>query len=363
MFAAVDVAKLGALPEVVPALVVDLATFDANVAVADDWFNRSAKKIRPHVKTHRTPALALRQLTTAAAGLTCATVGEAEVMVGAGARDILIANEVVDPGKLGRLAALARSAEVSVAVDSADGAAALARAARPAGSTIAVLVDVDVGLGRCGVAGPAPAVELGAKVQQTTGLRLAGLMGYEGRRRAHDAGRAEVIEGAYTMLAEAKQAFDRAGLPTDVVSAAGTSTLREALADPAITEIQAGTYALMESDLDGLDLPFRQALWIVATVISRSDDHAVLDAGRKSVASDYGPPEPLAPGAEVAGFNEEHTILRFNRALGSPPALGARVLLRPGHVRLTFNLHDFVWLVHADGSADKVRVSGRGRSW
>jgi D-serine deaminase-like pyridoxal phosphate-dependent protein len=360
--AGVDVGQFRDLPDSAPALVVDIAAFDANVAAADEWFRESAKKIRPHVKTHRTPALALRQLTSAAAGLTCATVGEAESMVQAGASDILIANELVDPGKLDRVVALARGAQVCVAVDSVDAADALARAARAAGSTVAVLVDVDVGLGRCGVAGPAAAVELGALIRRMSGLRLAGLMGYEGRRRPRDVDRDGVIKRAYATLAEVRHGFERAGLPTGVISAAGTSTLREALADPVITEIQAGTYALMESDLNGLDLPFQKALWIVATVISRSEDRVVIDVGRKSIASDYGPPRPLNPAAVVTAFNEEHTVLRFDPSVESPPALGERIILEPGHVRLTFNLHDYVWLAHQDGTVSKVPVGGRGRS-
>jgi D-serine deaminase-like pyridoxal phosphate-dependent protein len=227
-----------------------------------------------------------------------------------------------------------------------------------------VLVDIDVGLGRCGVPGPAEAVKLGTVAEQTPGLRLAGLMGYEGRQRAGGEGRAAVIEHAYTMLAEAKRAFGRAGLPVDTVSSAGTSTLREALADPVITEIQAGTYALMEADLDGLGLPFGPALSVVATVISRGRDRAVLDAGRKSIAGDYGPPRPLIPGAEVTGFNEEHTTLRFpGPPAAPPPALGERVTLRPAHTRLTFNLHDAVWLAHPDGSFERAPVTARGRSW
>jgi D-serine deaminase-like pyridoxal phosphate-dependent protein len=358
-----DVADLADLPELAsPALVVDLARFEANVAAADQWFSGTGKLIRPHVKTHRTPALALRQLTSAAAGLTCATVGEAEIMVQAGAGDILIANEVVDRGKLGRIATLAHQAQVCVAADSPEAVTALADAARSAGSTVAVLVDVDVGLGRCGVAGPEAATALGAMVERTTGLRLAGLMGYEGRRRPGDPGRAAVIERAYASLAEVKESFERSGLPAGIVSAAGTSTLREALADPVITEIQAGTYALMESNIDGLGLPFQPALCIVATVISRTADRAVLDVGRKSVAGDYGPPRPLVREAEVAAFNEEHTTLRYDLAAGPVPELGQRVVLRPEHVRLTFNLHDVVWLAYQDGSVERARVSARGRS-
>ena len=343
-----------------PALIVRVAAFEANVAAADGLLRGSHKRLRPHVKTHRTPALALRQLTAVTAGLTCATVGEAEAMVDAGAGDVLVANEVVQPGKLARLAALARRARMGVAVDSAEGVRALGEAARRAGAEVLALVDVDVGLGRCGVAGPAAAVELARVVAGTRGLALAGLMGYEGRLRADRHDRARTIARAYEALAATKDAFDRAGLAAATVSSAGTSTLREALADPTITEVQAGTYALWEANLDGLPLPFAPAWALVATVISRTGERAVLDVGRKSIACDYGPPVPLADGAVLESIHEEHTTLRF--AAGAP-ALGERVELRPGHVRLTFNLHDTAWLLHGDGSVEPVAVAARGRSW
>ncbi len=343
-----------------PALVVDLRTFDANVAAADALVGGTAKRIRPHVKTHRTPALALRQLTTVTSGLTCATVGEAEAMVAAGARDVFVANEVIAPGKLERLAALRDRARISIAVDSDAGADALAAAAHGHHAPIEVLVDVDVGLGRCGVTGPDEAVGLGRVVERAAGLRLVGFMGYEGRRRVDAADRAAVIAHAYAVLAETAGAFERAGLPTDVVSSAGTSTLLEAIADPTITEIQAGTYALMEVDLDGLSLPFVPATSVVAAVISQTGDRAILDVGRKSIACDYGPPAPLWPGAELESIHEEHTTLRFPG--GDPPVLGTRVALRPEHVRLTFNLHDAVWLAQGDASFERAPVSARGRS-
>jgi D-serine deaminase-like pyridoxal phosphate-dependent protein len=348
----------GELPS--PALLVREAAFDANLAAADELLRGSPKRLRPHVKTHRTPALASRQLTAATAGLTCATVGEAETMVEAGAGDVLVANEVLQSGKLARLAALAQRARVAVAVDSADGVRALGEAVRRAAAEVLVLVDVDVGLGRCGVAGPAQAVELARLVERTRGLRLEGIMGYEGRLRSGRDGRARTIARAYELLAETKDAFDRAGLAAGTVSSAGTSTLHEALADPTITEIQAGTYALMEADLDGLALPFLPACSVVATVISRTGDRAVLDVGRKSIACDYGPPAPLLDGAVLESIHEEHTTLRLG---GAALSLGDRVELRPGHVRLTFNLHDAAWLVRDDGSVEPVAVAARGRSW
>jgi D-serine deaminase-like pyridoxal phosphate-dependent protein len=144
-----------------------------------------------------------------------------------------------------------------------------------------------------------------------------------------------------------------------VVSSGGTSTFQQAVADPAITEIQAGTYALMETDLAGLGLPFVPALTVSAMVISRSGSRIVLDAGRKSISCDYGPPTPLPPEATLTAINEEHTTLQWD---GEPPDFGARVELRPLHVRLTFNLHDEVWLARGDKVIDRLPVLARGRS-
>ena len=344
-----------------PALVVDLDVFEENVAAAEAMAVGTGTTIRPHVKTHRTPGLALRQLGPGVIGVTCATVGEAEAMVDAGIRDVLLANEIVTRSKVSRMMALTDRARVGVAVDSEEGLAALAGLAANSGADaqVGVLVDIDVGLGRCGVAGPEAARKLARAAAGARGIRLDGLMGYEGRLRASDPERAALIAKAYHGLADAKKALEDDGLEVRVVSSAGTSTLREAIADPVVTEIQAGTYALMESDLDGLGLPFRQAVTIWSTVISRAPGRVVVDAGRKVVAGDYGPPEVLAADARLLSFHEEHTTLAWD---GELPELGSLVMLRPSHVRLTFNLHDSVWLARGDELIERLPVSARGRS-
>jgi D-threonine aldolase len=342
-----------------PSLFVDLPTFEANVAAADAMVAGTGTSIRPHVKTHRTPGLALRQQTPGANGVTCATVGEAEAMVDAGIDDVLLANEIVTRSKVERLVALAGRARVAVAVDSTDGLEGLSSAATRLGHEVGILVDVDVGLERCGVDGPAAALDLARAVSRAPGVRLDGLMGYEGRTRADHVDRAEVIARAYEGLAKAKIVLEADGFEVRVVSSAGTSTLHEATADPVVTEVQAGTYALMESDLAGLDLPFRPAVSVSSTVISRAPGRVVLDAGRKSIASDYGPPEPLGPEARVIAFHEEHSTLAWE---GDLPPLGSQIMLRPAHVRLTFNLHDAVWLARGDELVECLPVTARGRS-
>ena len=342
-----------------PALVVDLDVFDANVAAMAALLKGTGKTVRPHVKTHRTPELARRQLGDGAVGVTCATVGEAEVMVAAGIDDVLLANEVVDRAKLERLAALAARARVAVAVDDPEPVETLSRAAVRAAATIGVLIDVDVLLHRCGVPSAAAAVELAVAVDRAPGLRLRGIMGYEGRLRFGEGDRAHRISNAYAVLAEVRSALLAAGFPVDVVSAAGTSTLREALADPIITEVQAGVYALMEPQLLGPQLPFRGAVAIRATVISRHPGRIVLDAGRRVVGMEYGPPVPIGFSARRIAISDEHATIELPDPV---PALASTLDLAPGQIRTTFNLHDQVWVSRQGKLVDRWQITARGSS-
>ena len=342
-----------------PALLVDLDIFDANVAAMASLLRGTGKTVRPHVKTHRTPELARRQLVGGAIGVTCATVGEAEAMVAAGIADVLVANEVVNQGKITRLVRLAGQARVAVAVDDAEPVARLSQAASEAAAAIDVLIDVDVLLHRCGVASAADAVRLARAVATSPALRLRGLMGYEGRVRASVDDREAIIAGAYETLRMARDAVQAAGFHVETVSAAGTSTLREAIADPTITEIQAGVYAIMEPELLDLGLPFRCAATVRGTVISRHDGRIVLDVGRRSAGMDYGPPQPV--GIEVTDIvvSDEHMRVGVR---GEAPALGTQVEMVPGQIRTTFNLHDEVWLTRGGRIVDRWPISARGSS-
>lgn len=342
-----------------PALLVDLDLFEANVAAMAALLEGSGKTVRPHVKTHRTPELARRQLGGAAAGITCATVGEAEAMVAAGLSDVLLANEIVDAAKLDRLVALASPAGLTVAADDPAPLRALSSRAAAAAVEIGVLIDVDVGLHRCGVGAPAEALALAALIERSPGLRLAGLMGYEGRLRASVPAREARIAGAYARLAEVRAALLGAGFAVPCVSAAGTSTLLEALADPTITEIQAGVYALMEPELADLGLPFACAARIRGTVVSRHAGRFVVDIGRRAVGVEYGPPVACELAVGTVTVGDEHTIVTLE---GAAPDLGATVDFIPGQIRTTFNLHDHVWLTRGGRIVDRWPVSARGGS-
>ena len=359
---ATTVAGPGAAPDTgfsTPALVLDLDVFEANLASMARLLEGTGKTIRPHVKTHRTPEIARRELGGAAIGVTCATVGEAEAMVEAGIDDVFVANEVVDPAKVARLVALGHRARMAVAVDDPVPTATLSREAVGAGVTVDVLIDVDVLLHRCGVASAADAVRLAADIERAPGLRLRGIMGYEGRIRLTEPDRDAKIASSYAKLAEVRTALLEAGFPVEVVSAAGTTTVFEALADPTITELQAGVYALMEPELLGTGLPFDLAVAIRGTVISRHPGRIVLDIGRRVVGMEYGPPVPIGFTATHIAISDEHATIQMADPL---PALGSQVDLAPGQIRTTFNLHDDVWVSRAGRLVDRWPISARGSS-
>jgi D-serine deaminase-like pyridoxal phosphate-dependent protein len=338
---------------------VDLDVFEANVAAMADLLRGTGKVLRPHVKTHGTPELARRQLGDSVSGLTCSTVGEAEAMADAGLDDVFVANEVVDPAKIARLVALAHRARVAVALDDAEPAAVLSREASAAGVTVDVLIDIDIFLHRCGVASPQDALALAQKIDRLPGLRLRGVMGYEGRIRLTDKDRTGKINRAYAALAEAAATLRFAGFPVEVVSGAGTSTLKEALVDPTITEIQAGVYALMEPELLIMDLPFRCAAALRGTVISRHPGRIVTDVGRRVVGIEYGAPIPVGLTIKGIWVSDEHSTIAMDDPL---PALGSRIDLTPGQIRTTFNLHDHVWVTRGGEVVDQWPITARGSS-
>lgn len=345
-----------------PALVVDVAAMDRNIRRMAAFFAEGSCRLRPHFKAHKTPAIARRQLAAGACtGLTCATVAEAEVAASC-CSSILLANEPVGPGKGDRLAALAAGCEVIVAVDSAAGLDTLAAAARRAGVTLGVLVDVNVGQGRCGVVPGADAVGLAHRVADTPGVALRGLMGYEGHLVAlPDRGEREArTRRALEELVATARLLRAAGLPCDIVSAGGTGTYDISGRIDGITEVQAGSYVLMDSDYGRLDVPFEQASWVLGTVISRPDpSRCVADCGHKAMTKDHGLPTVRdIDGASVVALNDEHATIALPP--GSPVRVGDRIYLRPSHTDPTINLHDVLYAIDGDRVVDVWPIAARG---
>ena len=354
--------KLHEIPT--PALVVDIAAMERNIARMAEFFAGAGCKVRPHFKAHKTPAIARRQLAAGSCtGLTCATVGEAEVIVAERlTEDILIANEVVGPGKAERVAKLAARANVKVAVDSDAGLEELAQAARAEGAEVGVLVDVDVGLPRCGVAPGEPALALAKRVASTDGVRLRGLMGYEGHvvgieeREKREAGATESIE----RLLETARLVRAAALPCEIVSAGGTGTYDITGGMEGVTEIQAGSYVLMDTAYAKLDIPFELAFSVLGTVVSRpKPELCVTDSGHKACTFDHGRPSVKGvEGASVVFLSDEHASIALPAE--STVAVGDRIELWPSHIDPTINLHDSIYALDGDEVAEVWPVAARG---
>lgn len=345
-----------------PAIVVDVAVMERNIQRMAAFFASGSCRLRPHFKAHKTPEIARRQLAAGScAGLTCATVSEAEIAADF-CRGILIANEIAGRSKADRVAALARRIEIVVAVDSTAGLEEIDAAALRADTRIGVLVDVNVGQNRCGVPPGEAAVDLARRVASARGVVFRGVMGYEGHLvsvpdRPEREARTRKAMGDLVATARILQ---NAGLPCDTVSAGGTGTYDISGRIDGITEIQAGSYVLMDSDYGRLDVPFEQAFWVLGTVISRpTAARCVADCGHKSTTKDHGHPVVRGiDGAVVTSLNDEHATITV-------PAdcrlqVGDRVYLRPSHTDPTINLHDVLYAVEGERVVDVWPIAARG---
>lgn len=344
-----------------PALLLDLDVARRNIAAMADRLQPFGTQLRPHIKAHKCVELAELQLAAGAIGVACATVWEAAAMA-LRVDDILVANQIVTAEKLAVLAALATERRITVAVDDADNVAALADAAARAGAILEIVIEVDVGMRRGGARTVEEALVLADAVARLPSLRLRGVQGYEG----HCMGEPDsAVRGRATRLANARltEAVDRlaaAGHQPAVVSAGGTGTFAITAADPKITEIQAGSYVVMDEFHDRL-VPgaFDFALSVLGTAVSRHGSTVVLDAGRKSVSTDFGMPHLAAyPDARVRLFAEEHCLVDF---AGAPPlAPGDTAEITIDYAPTTVNLHD-VFHVVEDGVVTGIwRICARG---
>ena len=346
-----------------PALVVDLAAYERNLARLAGRVAEAGLRIRPHSKTHKSPVIARDQIDRGAVGVCCQKVGEAEVMVEGGVADILVSNQVVGGRKIARLAALARYARVSVCVDDAGNLAEIGAAAEAFGSEIGVLVEIDVGAARCGVPPGEAAVRLAQAADGAAGLRFAGLQAYHGDAQ-HFRDRAErraAVMAAAALTRSTIDALAGVGLACETVAGGGTGTLEFDLEVGVLNELQAGSYIFMDADYAGVLDDFEHSLFVRATVMSApTASRRVTDAGLKALAFDSGPPLVHGvDGATYTGPSDEHGTLTIGNEVDL--GLGDAVMLIPGHCDPTVNLYD--WYVgFRDGMVERVwPVAARGR--
>jgi len=345
---------------VTPALVLDIEAAQRNIDhMASELKQIGAAVIRPHYKAHKNPDIARRQVAAGAGGLSMATVWEAVVLAAAGFDDLFVVNTVAHPAKLRVLAELAREHRILVAVDEAGNAAALSAAAAQAGSTLGIMIEVDTGMDRCGVDSAADCLTLARQVTGLPGLRLDGITGYEGHCSLtpdndlrHDRQRE-----AMAFFINVAGMLEADGIACPIRSAGGIATWNWTAAFPGITEIQAGTYVVMDN-FHGVMVPgFEHSLTIQATVISRQSGKVIVDAGNKSVAD---PADVTIIGHDLAvsRFDEEHGI--FDAPGGSPLRVGDPVALVPGYSPSTVNWYDAYHVVQDGVVVDIWPVIPRG---
>jgi D-serine deaminase-like pyridoxal phosphate-dependent protein len=345
-----------------PALLLDLDLARQNIALMAAKFRSLPSSLRPHIKAHKSPELALMEVRAGAIGVACATVWEAIVMAEAGIRDVLVANEVVHPDKVQALAAAAREHRLTVAVEDERNVAALEEAAGRNGSQLEILVEVDVGMGRCGVRDPEAALRVAKSVAASRHLRFRGLQGYEGHcmHEPDRSVREREAAAANSKLVQVVTHLSGNGLAPEVVSAGGTGTYYTTGASPHVTEVQAGAYSVMDCRHERLvPSTFQIALTVLATVVSRQGRTIVLDAGRKSVSTEFVPP-PLAHGlgGEVRYYAEEHTLIDF---AGTPPVdVGDAVELYTGYAATAVNLYDVYHVIEDGVVTDIWPITPRG---
>lgn len=334
-----------------PALVVDLDAFEHNLRHMAAFARDAGIRLRPHAKTHKSAEVARLQIDAGAVGQCCQKVGEAEVLVRGGVRDVLVSNEVIAPAKLERLAALAREARIGLCFDAEAAVEAASRAAARAGVSIDGMVEIDVGMQRCGVDSPAAAVALAQRIARSPGLVFRGLQAYHGMAQHLPslAEREAAIGHAARVVRATVDALAAAGLPCEIVSGAGTGTFRMESASGVWNELQVGSYLFMDTDYARIGSghgprydEFRHSLFVLATVMSvPTPKRAVVDAGLKSYSGEKGLPWVHGrSGLTVTGMSDEHGKIEVDAGT-APPALGEKLWLIPGHCDPTINLHDW----------------------
>jgi len=356
-----------------PALVVDLDVMDRNIETLHGRFDQSSAKVRPHVTGHQTPKIAHRQLQAAntVGGISVTSVGEAEVFSDAGITDILVSSQIVTRSKIRRLCTLAGSNRIGVAVDNPQNVSDLSQAAEAQGVTLGVLVELDVGLGRCGVAPGDEALELARAVANSPGLRFDGIMAIAPlpsfsseasdfpERQERDATSWQVLQH----VLETRELIEKNSLPVSVVSVGGTHNYDVAAGMAGITEVQAGSYPLMDHLYCRMRPEFSPAAKVLAAVISRPTGQlAVLDAGHKATGPDRG----LAVlegvvGAQTVRFSAEHGVLELQSGPAQNMKSGDKAWLVPYNLGLCFNQYDYVRAVRGDKLEGFWPIAGRGR--
>lgn len=346
-----------------PALLLDLDVLEANIAHVAQSCRANGVNWRPHFKGHKTIEIAKRQLAAGAIGITCAKLGEAEILAAAGVRDILIANQIVGDAKIARLVRLLDMADVIVSVDSIENIAALAAATH--GKRLRVVMEVNTGMNRAGVEPGEPALALAAEIAKHPGLHLVGVMGWEAHATsiADPALKEKTVATAIGLLTATADQCRKAGHDMRIVSCGGTGTFLYCVKQPGVTEVQVGGAVLGDEHYRGhhnVNMPV--SLTLLARVTSRpAPTRIILDAGRKTMSADTAIPRPLnVPPVADVWLSAEHARLELE-APSDTPRVGDRVEFVLGYTDTTVHLHEEI-VAMRKGAVEAVwKVAGRGK--
>ncbi|MDA1190920.1 MAG: DSD1 family PLP-dependent enzyme [Candidatus Poribacteria bacterium] len=349
-----------------PALIVDLDVMERNIRTMADTIIRDAGvQWRPHTKAMKSPAIARKLMDAGAHGVTCAKLGEAEAMAAGGIDHILIANQIVGQQKIDRLVALRRHTDVICAVDNLENVEMMDRAGIKADVPLSVVIEIDVGMQRAGVAPGEKTVELARRIAGRRGVQLAGLMAWEAHtlRFTDENEKRQAIREALEQVAATAQACRDEGIPIGIVSCGGTGTYWLTARCPGVTEIQAGggVYCdVLYRTRFGVRHDY--ALTILSTVTSRpTPDRVICDAGKKTMSSDGATPEPLGlPPIKSVGLSAEHGTLRLEEP-GDTPRLGDKIEFIVGYSDTTVVLHDVMYAVRGGVIEEVWELTGRGK--
>jgi D-serine deaminase-like pyridoxal phosphate-dependent protein len=325
-----------------PALWVDLDIMEQNIALMAEWMKSAGVNWRPHTKGIKIPAIAHKLIDAGAMGVTCAKIAEAEIMAAGGIKDILIGNQVVGEKKIARLVEVQKLSDVMVAVEDFDNARQISEAAQKVGKRIRVLVEVNIGMNRAGVAPRETALAFVKQVLQLEGLEFKGLMGWEG----HIVGIADPVEKdaaghkAMTDLLDTVEMVRSAGIPVEIVSCGGSGSYKISAYTLGVTEIEAGGAILGDLTYVAWGAETRPSLFVLTTVTSRNvPDRAIVDGGQKTFTP-VRMPKPLnLEGVEMAHLSSEHGVLSItNKDL--PLKVGDKISFIVGYSDWTVFLHD-----------------------
>jgi D-serine deaminase-like pyridoxal phosphate-dependent protein len=341
-----------------PVAVIDEKIMETNISVAQEYFDRIGRSFRPHIKTHKIPALAAQQIASGARGINCQKVSEAEVFADAGFTDILITFNMLGNARLERLKALQARVNLQVVADNEIVVESLAQTFSD-DLPLKVLVECDTGAGRNGVQSPAAALDLAKKISESPGLEFHGLLTYP---------KPSSEPAVETFFSETLGLLQQAGLECAVVSHAGSPSLYDSDLVPSATEHRAGTYIFNDRSMVRAGMcDFDDcAMHIIATVVSRpTETRAVLDAGSKALTSDllgFSDHGLIVeyPDASIAALSEEHAVVDLSKS-GAKPEIGERIRIIPNHTCVVSNLFDRL-VFHRDGVVTRIEnVAARGQ--